>query len=199
MALLLECTEIKHLWPTYNRALKRFEPKFGLYEYEARNGYKYLAIGKLNKFQSCIEHFSSLHEATNILRGLAERFEIDYRFCKYSKPEEGEIFQNKDLTDLPDASLHNQQVDNAIDFLLNNRPTFAIIEKGRTAHERSCIWIENGMGYIPLDVAITDPSEVKNYATPYKSNQYIVQLIFAYAEKNPRKVFFNKNLLKSGI
>ena len=203
MALLLECTEIKHLWPTYNRALKRFEPKFGLYQYEARNGYKYLAIGKLNKFQSCIEHFSSLHEATNILRGLAERFEIDYRFCKYSKPEEGELFQNNDVTDYPEASFHNEQVDNAIDFLLNNRPTFAIIEKGRTAHERSCIWIENGhfygMGYIPLDVAITDPSEVKNYAAPYKSNQYIVQLIFAYAEKNPRKVFFNKNLLTSRI
>jgi hypothetical protein len=34
---------------------KRFEPKYGLFEYEARNGYRYLAIGKLTKNQSCIE------------------------------------------------------------------------------------------------------------------------------------------------
>jgi DNA polymerase-3 subunit epsilon len=38
----LNSTEIKDLWPVYNKALKRFEPKYGLFEYEARNGYRYL-------------------------------------------------------------------------------------------------------------------------------------------------------------
>ncbi len=200
MALLLECTEIKQLWPTYNRALKRFEAKFGIYQYEARNGYKYLAVGKLTKFQTCIHEFNSLYNAIDLLRSLSEQFEIDQRFCKYSRPEEGEFFQNNEVKSLPDVMLHNEQVDNAIDFLLRNRPTFAIIEKGRTPDERSCIWVENGhfygMGYIPSDVAITDSSEVKNYVTQYKSNQYMVQLIFAYAEKYPGKVFFNKQFLK---
>ena len=200
MALLLECTEIKQLWPTYNRALKRFEAKFGIYQYEARNGYKYLAVGKLSKFQTCIHEFNSLYNAIDLLRSLAEQFEIDQRFCKYSRPEEGEFFQNNEVKSLPDVMLHNEQVDNAIDFLLRNRPTFAIIDKGRSKEERSCIWIENGhfygMGYIPADVAITDPAEVKDYVTPYKSNQYMVQLIFAYAEKHPGKVFFNKQFLK---
>lgn len=32
MALVLECTEIKKIWPAYNRALKRFMPKYGLYQ-----------------------------------------------------------------------------------------------------------------------------------------------------------------------
>jgi len=200
MALLLECTEIKKLWPTYNRALKRFEAKFGIYQYEARNGYKYLAIGKVSKFQICIHEFNTQYDGINLLRGLAEQFEIDHRFCKYTRPEEGELFQNNDIKSLPDVSLHNEQVDNAIDFLLNNRPTFAIIDKGRAKDERSCIWIENGrfygMGYIPSDISIHDPLEVKNYTEPYKSNQYIEHLIFAYAEKHPGKVFFNKQFLK---
>lgn len=200
MALLLECTEIKKLWPTYNRALKRFEAKFGIYQYEARNGYKYLAIGKVSKFQICIHEFNSQYDGINLLRTLAEQFEIDHRFCKYTRPEEGEIFQNNEVKDLPDVSLHNEQVDNAIDFLLTNRPTFAIIDKGRSKDERSCIWIENGrfygMGYIPSDISIHDPLEVKNYTEPYKSNQYIEHLIFAYAEKHPGKVFFNKQFLK---
>src|SRR5690606_20452504 len=30
MALLFECNLIKKIWPIYNRALKKFEPKFGL-------------------------------------------------------------------------------------------------------------------------------------------------------------------------
>lgn len=194
MALLLECTEIKKLWPTYNRALKRFEAKFGIYQYEARNGYKYLAIGKVSKFQVCLHEFGSLYEGTNILRSLAERFEIDHRFCKYTRQEEGEFFQNNNPQSLPDVIMHNAQVDNAIDYLLNNRPSFAIIDKGKSKEERSCIWIENGhfygMGYLPSDVSIHEPSDVKNYVTPYKSNQYIEQLIFSYAEKNPRKVYF---------
>lgn len=200
MALLLECTEIKKLWPTYNRALKRFEAKFGIYQYEARNGYKYLAIGKVSKFQICVHEFNSQYDGINLLRSLAEQFEIDHRFCKYSRPEEGELFQNNEVKSLPDILLHNEQVDNAIDFLLNNRPSFAIIDKGRSADERSCIWIENGhfhgMGYIPRDAAINDASEVKSYVTLYKSSQYIEQLIFSYAEKHPGKVFFNKHFIK---
>jgi DNA polymerase-3 subunit epsilon len=203
MALLLECTEIKQLWPTYNRALKRFEPKYGLYQYEARNGYKYLAISKVNKFQVCTYEFNSLYDAINLLRSLSEQFKIDQRFCKYSKPEEGVVFQNNDIEDSPDVSLHNEQVDNAIDFLLNQRPSFAIIDKGRSTDERSCIWVEKGhfygMGYIPSDASITEPSEVKNYVTPYKSNQYIMHLIFAYAEKHPNKILFNKQFSKQAL
>lgn len=198
MALLLECSEIKQLWPTYNRALKRFEPKFGLYEYEARNGYKYLAVGKISKFQSCIEHFGSIHDSIILLRSLAEQFELDHRFCKYCTSAEEEIFFKKDSENLPDVLHHNEKIENAIDFLLSNRPSFAIIDKGRSADERSCIWVENGhfygMGYLPSDVALTDPSEIKNYVTPYRSNQYIMQLIYSYAEKHPGKIRFNKKL-----
>nr|WP_315222492.1 exonuclease domain-containing protein [uncultured Flavobacterium sp.] len=201
MALLLECIEIKQLWPTYNRALKRFEPKYGLYQYEARSGYKYLGIGKLSKFQTCIESFNSLYEGINVLRNLAQQFEIDHRFCKYCVATEGENILNNTLTDLPDATLHNGKIESAIDFLVSNRPDFAIIDKGRSAEERSCIWVEKGhfygMGYFTTDVALTDPSEVKNYVTPYRSNQYIMHLIYTYAEKYPGKVFFNKPLTKN--
>lgn len=191
MALLLECTEIKKLWPEYNRALKRFDPKYGLYEYEARSGYKYLAIGKLGKFQSCIESFHSMYNGINVLRSLAEQFKIDHRFCKYGSTSEGEI-PVYDLQQLPEVEHHNRQIENALDFLLSNRSSFAIIDKGRSVEERSCIWVENGhfygMGYIGTDIGFTDPSEIKDYVTPYSSNQYMMQLIYAYAEKYPGKI-----------
>jgi DNA polymerase III subunit epsilon len=192
MALLLECSEIKKLWPVHNRALKRFDPKFGLYEYEARSGYRYLAVGKVTKNQPCIEMFHSEYEAINLLRGLAEQFGIDHRFCKYGKPVEGEGLHQPDLTNLPDVEEHNMQVDQAIEFISKSRPSFAIMDKGRSAEERSCIWVEKGhfygMGYIASDVGFTEPSEVKEYVTPYKSNQYIMQLLTTYSKKYPGKV-----------
>ncbi|WP_293891270.1 exonuclease domain-containing protein [Flavobacterium sp.] len=192
MALLLECNEIKKLWPTYNRALKRFDPKYGLYQYEARNGYLYLAIAKVNKSQHCIEVFNSEHDGINLLRQLMEQFQIDYRFCKYGSPGEGETFIQTDTVNLPEVAYHNGQIESAIDFFLQNRPSFAIMDKGRNAEERSCIWVEKGhfygMGYVASDLAFGEASEVRDYVTPYRSNQYIMQLIYGHAEKYPGKV-----------
>lgn len=192
MALLLECAEIKKLWPVHNKALKRFEAKFGLYEYEARSGYRYLAVGRLTKFQTGIQVFNNLNDGINLLRGLSLQFEIDYRFCKYCVAGEKEIVHKYDLTNLPDVEVHNEQVQNAIDFVLANKPSFALIDKGRTADERSCIWVEKGhfygMGYISTDIGIEEPSEIKTYVTPYRSNDYIMQLVYGYASRYPAKV-----------
>ena len=192
MALILECTEIKHLWPEYNRALKKYEAKFGLFEYEARNGYKYLAVGKIVKNQKCIETFGSIYQATNVLRELAEQFEIDYRFCKYGTGGNDDTNYQTALFDLPEVQVHNEQVDNATDFYIKSRPTYAIIDQGRTNEEMSCIYVENGhlygMGYIQKESTILDLNETKNHMERYKSNQYLVQLIDSFRLKNPSKV-----------
>ena len=64
--------------------------------------------------------------------------------------------------------------------------------KGRTKEEQSCIWIEKGhfygMGYLPADLGITALSEIKDYVTQYKSNSYIMQLIYDYVQKYPKKL-----------
>lgn len=198
MALLLECSEIKKLWPIHNKALKRFEAKFGLYDYEARNGYRYLAVGKLTKFQGSIQTFSNLHEGINLLQSIARQFEVDYRFCKYCVEGEKEGLYRYDTADLPDVEVHNEQIQNAIDFIWDNRPSFAIVDKGRSADERSCIWVENGhfygMGYISTDIGIEEPSEIKTYVTPYRSNDYIMQLINSFATRYPGKVLKSLSL-----
>jgi DNA polymerase-3 subunit epsilon len=51
MALLLECSEIKQLWPIHNKSLSALNQNSD-YLNTARNGYKlYLAVGKLAKNQ----------------------------------------------------------------------------------------------------------------------------------------------------
>lgn len=194
MALLLEGSEIKKLWPIHNKALKRFEPKYGLFEYEARNGYRYLAIGKIGNNQLCIETFNSLIDGINKLRSLVEQFEIDHRFCSYGSSSQQEFFFENTKNALPELEQHNEKVAHALDFFLNSRPSFAIIDKGRTTEERSCIWIEKGhfygMGYLTSDITITDVYEIKEHVTRYSSNQYIMQVINAFAIKAPSKIRF---------
>src|SRR5690606_23940544 len=98
MALLLEYNEIKKLWPVYNTSLKRFEPRYGLYEYTARSGYRYLAVGKVSRQLPCIELFGTINEGINFLRSLKEKFALDYRFCKYAVSTESEGVVVNDLS-----------------------------------------------------------------------------------------------------
>ncbi|SFO36756.1 DNA polymerase-3 subunit epsilon [Paenimyroides ummariense] len=193
MALLLECSEIKKLWPIYNTALKRFEPKYGLYEYTARNGYRYLAVGKVSKLKPCIEVFSTINEGISLLRNLQEQFALDYRFCKYAVSTESEGVVVNDLSDLPLVEKHNQQVQQAVDFVTEMKPSYYILDKGRTKDEQSCIWVQDGhfygMGYIANEVSVKDPEKMKDFLTRHKSNTYITQLISSFATKNSGKVF----------
>jgi DNA polymerase-3 subunit epsilon len=78
-----------------------------------------------------------------LLQELAKQFEIDQRFCKYGAFQMAKPLQTNN-ENLPDSDYHNDQIQAAIDFYLNNRPSFAIIDKGRTNDERSYIWVENG-------------------------------------------------------
>lgn len=192
MALLLECSEINHLWPKYNRALKRFEPKFGLHSYEARNGYKYLAVGKINKFQNCLESFYSLNEGIETLRYLTQQYDIDYRFCNYGTNESKLLLQNVIKIDLPDLEHHNTQIENALEFMNSSKQSYAIIDKGRSTDEQSCIWVEKGhfygMGHITADNIITDLADLKDLVTPYRTNAYIMKLINTHKNQFPYKV-----------
>ncbi len=193
MALLLECTEIKKLWPVYNTSLKRFEPRYGLYEYTARSGYRYLAVGKVSRQLPCIELFGTINEGINFLRSLKEKFALDYRFCKYAVSTESEGVVVNDLSDLPSLEEHNQLVQQAVDFVAEIKPSYYILDKGRTIDERSCIWVQEGhfygMGYISNETVVTDAEEFKDFLTRYKSNTYIMQLISAYAFKYPDRTY----------
>lgn len=192
MALLLEYAEIKKLWPKYNSALKRFEPKFALYHYTAQNGYKYLILGKINKHQTCIEVFHTIQEGINTVNTMTEKFSIDQRFCKFcfSKKEDRE--KPTDYTNLPEAADHNSKIEQAIDHMLADKPTFFITDRGRTREERSCIWIEKGhfygMGYISYDTGFTDPQQIKDQMVRYPSNQYSMKLITLHASKKSSKI-----------
>lgn len=198
MALLLEAAEIHRLWPAYNRALKRFEPKYALYVYEDQNGYLRLAVGKHSRQQQHVQLFNKQLDAVNLLRKLLTTFELHPERCGFGtsyRPSSVMVPSiGADCTDADAGpAAYNQRVQRALDHLQQYLPGFAILDRGRNDDEQSCIWVEEGqlygMGYISRHGDMNTPDAVKESLTRYSSNHYMMQLIYDYAAKYPQKVW----------
>jgi DNA polymerase-3 subunit epsilon len=196
MAFLLECVEIKRLWPAYNRSLKRFEPTYGLYLYEDRNGYSRLILERTKKQLIPIYTFSLLIEGQNLLRKLIREWHLCPKLCFIQQGEapcEGlkELSCYGACEQKEAAADYNNRVETAVTALIQSLPSFTLLDEGRHPEEKSCILVEKGrfygMGYLPVDSNIPDPVELKSYLTRYPENDYMRGLVYQHAEKWPRK------------
>ncbi len=197
MALILEAAEIKKFWPAYNRALKRFEHDYALYQFEDQNGYLRLAIGKKKKYNKPIYTFGLMLEGYELLRKLIVEFNLCPKLCFLQKNDErcNGIVDNycygacegKEL-----SSDYNAKVVKAMEQLRVNMPTFLIYDEGRETDEQSLILMEEGqfygMGYVKETVEDIDVKVLKGMLTPIAGNDYIKNLIFQFANSNPEKL-----------
>ncbi len=192
MAFLLESVEIKRLWPVHNRALKRFEPRFGLFLYKDITGYKRLAVGKLGKNQPCIQIFNQLHDGIDVLLKLTNQHGLDIRLCYFGQQPDFGMPSADSALPLPEVEAYNEKVELALEDLKANQPSYAIIDKGRNENEKSCIWVENGhfyaMGYIDHQTDLASPEDIKDSLERYQGNYYMMQLIETFARKHPGKI-----------
>lgn len=197
MALLLEAAEIKRLWPLYNRAMKRFEPAYAMYQYEDRQGYMRLVVDKRRKHQPALYTFDKQIEGVNLLHRLVVEYGLCPKLC---------LLQRGLPVCAPMAEYHcpgacegritpaeyNVRAKQALAGLFGHLPSFAIIDAGRTDDEQSCMWVENGqfygMGYIDRDMDMRQPDDIKSLLTPYTSNDYMLRLVMAYASRYPHRV-----------
>ena len=196
MAFLLECVEIKKLWPLYNRSLKKFEQAYGMYVYTDRNGYLRLIIEKRKKQLRPIYTFSWLMEGQNMLRKLVRSFGLCPKLCFIQKgdgPCEGvrEKYCTGACEKQEGPGPYNERVERALESLHRELPTFTLIDQGRHAEEQSCILVEEGrfygMGYLPADAVIPGFTGLKEYIQPYPENDYMRGLIYQYAARWPSK------------
>ncbi|HYE53857.1 MAG TPA: exonuclease domain-containing protein [Chitinophagaceae bacterium] len=187
MAAILESIEIRRLWPAYNVSQKRFMPVFGLYSFEDRRGYLRLGIEKKRKQLPAIYTFNLFLEGHNRLHKLIREFELDPRLCFVDKSPILEA--NEHPLDPPEV--YNHRVQLALESLQQQLPTFAVVDAGRMPEEQSIILMEkgkfSGMGYVPRDVGVSSPDDLKNYVTPYPESDYIRGMIHQYVQRWPSK------------
>jgi DNA polymerase III subunit epsilon len=194
MAFILESVEIKRLWPPYNRALKRFEPAYGIYMFEDRKGYLRLAIEKRKQQMQPLYTFHLLREGQVLLRKMVEEFGLCAKMCFLQKtniPCTGIDNQpcSGACTQTETPVIYNERVREAIHHLELNLPSFLIKETGRQEGEQALILMEKGnfygMGYFPADTTVSGIEALKTQLSPYPSNDFVKGLLLQYAAQHP--------------
>ncbi|NOT50498.1 MAG: GIY-YIG nuclease family protein [Chitinophagaceae bacterium] len=195
MACILESAEIKKRWPIFNSSQKRWEDVYGIFQYEDQSGYMRLAIEKNRKRLNPVFTFHYLVDGHAIIRKLIKDFKLCPKLCFMQKDEgkcEGiaEGYCSGACEKKEKADAYNKRVKKACDSL-RSQPSFAIVDKGLTNDDRSCILVLDGqfygMGYIPADVQIVNPEEIKDHMTQYRENSFIRNLINGYVARFPSK------------
>lgn len=197
ISLIMEAVEIKRLWPAHNRALKRFEHAYGLYVFEDQKGYLRLAIDKRRKFSKPVYTFNTLIEGYALIKHLVKEFNLCPKLC-FIQTNNDQCLGFDDHTCLGGCEQkersedYNVRVLTSTDYVTNILPSFAIIDKGRTLLEKSCVLMEKGvyygMGFIPVDKEIPGISELKNLLTIHPSNDYIKNMIQNHAQRFPERI-----------
>jgi len=197
MAFLLEAAEIKRLWPKYNRAMKRPEPRFALYTYEDSEGFTRLALGKFSKSQQAIQVFDREADGIRMLRKLVIDYKLSAQRCNYGRyplfaSESEQIQLLSSSWQALDAQEYNARVVDALDEYASNLASFVILDQGRKPEEQSCLYVHKGrllrMGYIQDSADLSDISEMLERLPLYSANHYMNQLVVRYAEAHPGKV-----------
>lgn len=185
MAAILEETEIKKLWPIYNSSRKQIDFQYGLYAFKDQKGYMRLAIDRKRKHLHPLHTFGLLVEGYQILWRLIKRYQLSPKLCfvdKSAVPTEDEVVYSNPNT-------YNLRVEDALESLQEELPSFAILGEGIEPENQSCLLIEKGrfygMGYIPQQILLKDIPKLKKRLTPYPDNDFIRHLIFRFAESHP--------------
>ena len=198
MAHILESAEIRRLWPSHNRSQRGYLPRFGLFVYEDRNGYKRLGIEKNKLYFKPVHTFNTIIEGHNRLRELIQEFNLCARFCNLAKTEDctesiyAEYCEGA-CTGGETVDEYNTKVEKAINSMQQQLPTFALVDKGINDNEQSCILVKQGsffgMGYIANEAELEDIEKLEQSLEPYQDNDYIRNLVFKHAAEFPEKCF----------
>lgn len=194
MAHILESTEIRRLWPMFNRSQRGYLPRFGLFVYEDRQGFKRFAVEKNKQYFKPLYTFNSLNEGHRWLRQLIDEFGLCARLCHLATicTHDMPAASCKDgCAAHAGAAAYNKKVLEAIHWIEEHLPTFALVDKGMDDNEESCILIKGGnfygMGYISDRRSLKNIDLLQQQLEPLQDNDYIRNLVYKHAAEYPEK------------
>lgn len=194
LALLLESSEIKHIYPKYNRAQRRANEAFGLFSYEDQKGIIHLAWNRLKLVPNPILKFYSTIETRTFVENLCEEFELCPKYChlqtNVSNCFHYQLKKCKGICrDIETVKNYNKRVLKAIDSTKIIAENLVIKEKGRTENEIGFVLfldgIYKGFGYINTlqSAQLRNPEDYLFFVQPQNDNRDIQRIISSYLKK----------------
>jgi len=194
LALLLESSEIKKIYPKYNRAQRRAGEAVGLFSYEDQKGIIHLAYNRLKLVPNPLTKYYNVSEARNYLEFLCKEFELCPKYCHlqtnvsscfhYQIKECKGVCCNKET-----VADYNKRVKEAIKSIGLGAENLIIKEQGRTKNEIGFALILDGIykgfGYLDAsqDEQLTNPEDYQFFVNPKKDNRDIQRILTSYLRK----------------
>ena len=193
VALLLESSEIKRLYPKYNRAQRRTNESIGLFSYEDRSGIIHLASNKLKLVPNPIIRFYNTTQCRVFLESLCEEYELCPKYCHlqtnvsscfhYQIKQCRGVCKNEE-----DIQSYNKRVHDAIASVKYDSESFIIKEKGRTKKEVAFVLIANntykGYGYLPISTVDYEAKEYIDALIALKDNNDVKRILNSYLKND---------------
>jgi DNA polymerase-3 subunit epsilon len=193
VAFLMESHEIKRLWPPYNKIQKFPEAQFGIFSYYDQNGYQRLSIGKVQKTTPLFS-FNYMTDARDFLYAAVRDFDLCPRLSGLQTTKKACVDYSLKackgacvMEESPEE--YNKKVEDALDGMKQEKPTFAIIGKGRSRYENSVVLIEDGkyqgFGFVE-DNTLNHIEDFRNVITKQKESKDIQKIINQFVAKQEK-------------
>ena len=193
IALLHESSEIKHLYPKFNRAQRKAGEAVGLFSYEDQKGILHLAFNRLKLTPNPIMKFYSMAACRTTLEKICSAFELCPKYCHLQTNVNAcfhfQLQQCRGVCSEKEAiESYNKRVRKAIKSLGLQTENLVIKENGRTDEELGFVLILNGIyqgfGYINKNQEMSSLEDYLLHITPQKDNRDVQRILNAYLSKN---------------
>ena len=193
IALLRESSEIKHLYPKFNRAQRKAGEAVGLFSYEDQKGIVHLAFNRLKLTPNPLMKFYSMAACRSMLEKVCEVFELCPKYCHLQTNVNAcfhyQLQQCKGICTGKEAvESYNKRVYEAIKSLGLQTENLVIKESGRNNKEIGFALILNGIyqgfGYVDKNQDMKEPNDYLPYVKPQKDNRDVQRILKSYLAKN---------------
>ena len=192
IALLHESSEIKKLYPKFNRAQRKSGEAIAMFSYTDQKGIVHLAYNRLKLISKPLMKFYSVAECRNELEKICSTFELCPKYCHLQTNVNScfhyQLKQCKGVCSGKESpNDYNIRVYDAIESLGLQTENLVIKEKGRNTKEIGFVLILNriyqGFGYINKKIKIEDTDDYQLYLQPQQDNRDIQRILKSYLTK----------------
>lgn len=205
VALLLESSEIKRHYPTFNRAQRRSNEGYGVFTYTDRSGIMHLAWNKLRQISDPLAKFYNTTECRLFVERICEQFELCPKYCHLQSNVSAcfhyQIKMCKGICrdkELPKS--YNERVKLAIEEIRGESDSCIIQEVGRHDEEQAFVMIENGVylgfGFTSKTADFSDLENFRKNLVLQQDNRDVQRILRGFMTKNKEKITYvlsNKN------
>ncbi|WNJ16118.1 exonuclease domain-containing protein [Pontibacter sp. G13] len=199
VALLLENEEIKRHQPAYNRAQRRTQFKFAVYQHTDKKGYLNFSVDKYDELQAPLAGFSTRSQAEGVLDRMGRKHELCPK--KYGAERgSGPCFHRQlhickgACSESESAEDYNERAMDVLNLLSrgsHKKESYLIIGAGRNEAERSLVWINlgkyRGYGYMEAE-NMGHWEEMIDCISPKVEAPDDQRIIHQYVKNNPKEV-----------